>query len=151
MSIRQQRTLPPSLRAQLGFTLVELMVTVAIAMFLLAGVVSIVQNIRTSYFNQQALAQFQDQQRFAITILTDIIQSGGYFPDPTPWTPSNSLPAIGSYGHGHAVLRHPRRRRHSRHRWRAFPDRAERQDHQLQRNQQHRFRPDPAVHEYVHR
>jgi type IV pilus assembly protein PilW len=94
MSIRLQRTLPPSLGAQLGFTLVELMVTVAIAMFLLAGVVTIVQNIRTSYFNQQALAQFQDQQRFALTVLTDIIQSAGYFPDPTAWTPSNSLPLV---------------------------------------------------------
>lgn len=80
-------------RGQRGFTLVELMVTIAIAMFLLGGLVTIVQNVRTSYNQQQALVQLQDQQRFAITLLTDVIQSGGYYDRPTQDTIASALPA----------------------------------------------------------
>ncbi len=76
-----------------GFTLVELMVTVAIALFLIGGLLTVLQNVRGAYNNQQQLTQLQDQQRFALTILADVIQAGGYFPDPTTWTPANSLPA----------------------------------------------------------
>jgi type IV pilus assembly protein PilW len=89
-------------RAQRGFTLVELMVTVAIAMFLLAGLVTILQNVRATYANQQSLAQLQDQQRFAMTVLTDVIQAGGYFPDPLGMTPGSALPAAGAYQVGQA-------------------------------------------------
>jgi type IV pilus assembly protein PilW len=75
-----------------GFTLVELMVTIAIAVFLLGGLVSIVQNVRRTYIQQQALVQLQDQQRFAISLLTDVIQSGGYFDNPTFDTALTALP-----------------------------------------------------------
>jgi prepilin-type N-terminal cleavage/methylation domain-containing protein len=73
---------------QRGFTLVELMVTVAIALFLLGGLVTIVQNVRTANLNQTALAQLADEQRFALTVITDAIQAGGYFADPTTQTNS---------------------------------------------------------------
>lgn len=89
---------PRSSRAQRGFTLVELMVTVAIALFLLYGLVTIVQTVRRTSLDQQALAQLQDQQRFAMTVLTDVIQAAGYFPDPTAWTLTTSLPAAGLFG-----------------------------------------------------
>jgi type IV pilus assembly protein PilW len=88
--------------AQRGFTLIELMITVAIALFLLGGLVTILQNVRSAYDNQQSLAQLADQQRFAMTVLTDVIQAGGYFPDPVNWTPTNSLPAAGAYQQGQA-------------------------------------------------
>ncbi len=78
-----------------GFTLIELMVTVAIALFLLGGLLTVVQNVRATYANQQSLAQLQDQQRFAFTVITDVIQAGSYFPDARVWTPANSLPAAG--------------------------------------------------------
>lgn len=84
--------LPAPARAQRGFTIVELMVTVAIAMFLLGGLVTVVQNVRNTYTQQQALVQLQDQQRFAITLLTDVIQSGGYFDNPTGDTVTTALP-----------------------------------------------------------
>jgi type IV pilus assembly protein PilW len=89
-----------STHAQRGFTLVELMVTVAIALFLLYGLVTIVQTVRRTSVDQQSLAQLQDQQRFAMTVLTDVIQSGGYFPDPTAWTLATSLPAAAPFGQG---------------------------------------------------
>ncbi len=85
-----------------GFTLIELMVTVAIALFLLGGLLTIVQNVRQTYLNQQSLAQLQDQQRFAMTVITDVIQAGGYFPNPTAFTPQNALPAAAPYAQGQA-------------------------------------------------
>jgi type IV pilus assembly protein PilW len=89
-------------RAQRGFTLVELMITVAIALFLLGGLVTILQNVRGAYNSQQALAQLSDQQRFAMTVLTDVIQAGGYFPDPVVWQPTTALPLAGAYAAGQA-------------------------------------------------
>jgi type IV pilus assembly protein PilW len=82
-----------------GFTLVELMVTVAIALFLLGGLVTIVQNVRGAYNNQQSLVQLQDEQRFALTVITDAVQAAGYFPDPTTHTTA-ALPAAGAFGAG---------------------------------------------------
>jgi type IV pilus assembly protein PilW len=78
------------------------MVTVGIALFLLGGLLTILQNVRATYGNQQALAQLQDQQRFAMTVLTDVIQAGGYFPDPVGMTTTSALPAAGAYQAGQA-------------------------------------------------
>jgi type IV pilus assembly protein PilW len=91
---------PRPVRAARGFTLVELMVTVAIALFLIGGLLVTVQNVRGAYNNEQALSQLQDQQRFALTVLGDVIQAGGYFPDPVAWQPTTSLTASGSYAAG---------------------------------------------------
>lgn len=102
MSSRHSTTMGRIARSQRGFTMVELMVTIAIALFLLGGLLTIVQNMRGTYNNQQALAQLQDQQRFALSVLTDIIQAGGYFPDPIGMTPTSALPAVGAYQAGQA-------------------------------------------------
>ena len=102
MSSRPSTTMRRQVHGQCGFTLIELMVTVAIALFLLGGLLTILQNVRATYGNQQALAQLQDQQRFAMTVLTDVIQAGGYFPDPVGMTTSSALPAAGAYQAGQA-------------------------------------------------
>jgi type IV pilus assembly protein PilW len=102
MSSRHSTMIGRIARGQRGFTLVELMVTVAIALFLLGGLVTILQNVRATYNNQQLLAQLQDQQRFAMTVLTDVIQAGGYYPDPLGMTPGSALPAAGAYQVGQA-------------------------------------------------
>jgi len=81
-----------SARRARGFTLIELMVTVAIALFLLGGLVTVLENTRTTYGNQQALAQFQDQQRFAMAVLSSVIEAGGYYPSPTTETQASALP-----------------------------------------------------------
>ena len=94
-------------RAVRGFTLVELMVTVAIALFLLGGLVTIVGNVRQADINQRALAQLQDQERFALTVITDVVQAGGYFPDSVIWTPASSLLQSGNWEAGQAVLGTP--------------------------------------------
>jgi type IV pilus assembly protein PilW len=84
---------------QRGFTLVELMVTVGIALFLLGGLVTIMQNVRQTSITQQRLAELQDAQRFALTVITDAVQAAGYFNDPTAFT-TGSFPIAGAFGNG---------------------------------------------------
>lgn len=107
MSTMPARSLRHAARAVRGFTLVELMVTVAIALFLLYGLVTIVENVRTADINQRALGQLQDQERFALTVITDVVQAGGYFPDAVVWTPASSLlpqtDPTGSWEAGQAI------------------------------------------------
>jgi len=86
-----------------GFTLVELMVTVAIALFLVGGLMTLVGNVRATYTNQQALALLQDEQRFAMTVITDVIQAAGYYPNPVANTETSALPASGSFAAGQAI------------------------------------------------
>ena len=101
----QRTALPPSLRAARGFTVVELMVTIAIALFLLGGLITILQTVRRTYVSQQAQVQLQDQQRFAVTLLTDVIQSGGYYDNPVGDTVLSALPAVApNFGSGQAFF-----------------------------------------------
>ena len=95
MSFTAHRGIPGS--RPRGFTLVELMVTISIALFLLGGLVKIVQNVRRTYGNQQALAQLQDAQRFAMTVITDVVQQAGYFPKPTTQTAAVALPVLAPF------------------------------------------------------
>jgi type IV pilus assembly protein PilW len=91
-------------RAARGFTLVELMVTVAIALFLLGGLVTIVQNVRLTYSSQQGLAQLEDEQRFAMGVIADIVQQAAYYPDPVGQTVDTALPPVGPYQQGQAFF-----------------------------------------------
>jgi type IV pilus assembly protein PilW len=93
---RKNRSQARTLR---GFSLVELMVTISIALFLVGGLLTVVQNVRLTYSNQQALAQLQDEQRFALSMITDAVQSAGYFPDPLNYD-TNSFGASGNFGAG---------------------------------------------------
>lgn len=78
-----------------GYTLIELLVAMAIALFLLAGLLTIVQSTRSAFGTQNQLAQLQDSERLAMTLMTDVIQAAGYFPDPTTNTLA-VLPAVGT-------------------------------------------------------
>lgn len=80
------RTLGRARLRQRGLTLVEMTVTILIALFLLAGLFSMVQSTRHTYTNQTQLAQLQDSERMAMTLLTDVIESAGYYPDPSIYT-----------------------------------------------------------------
>jgi type IV pilus assembly protein PilW len=100
MTNRHSSVLRRAACGERGFTLVELMVTVGIAMFLIAGLVTIVTGVRQTYINQQAFAQLQDEQRFAMTVITDVVQAGGYFPNPALYAPWNALPAAAPYAQG---------------------------------------------------
>ena len=69
-------------RGQRGFTLIELSIAVLIALFLLGGLVTLVIGTRRSSSTQTAVSQLQDNERIAMTMITNIVQKGGYFSDP---------------------------------------------------------------------
>ena len=81
---------------QRGLTLVEMTVTILIALFLLAGLFSMVQSTRHTYTNQTQLTQLQDSERMAMTLITDVVQSAGYFPAPQTNTAIGAFPIVGT-------------------------------------------------------
>jgi type IV pilus assembly protein PilW len=66
---------------QRGYSLIEVAVAMSVALFLLGGMFTVLQSTRKNSGNQNLLAQLQDQQRVAMTMLTDIIQQAGYYPN----------------------------------------------------------------------
>ncbi|HEY2419465.1 MAG TPA: PilW family protein [Steroidobacteraceae bacterium] len=91
-------------RAQNGLTLIELLVALAIGIFLLGGLGIMVQNNKRTFSSQNQLAQLQDSERLAMTMMSDVIQSAGYFPNPTLNTATSSMVAAGSMGSGQALI-----------------------------------------------
>jgi type IV pilus assembly protein PilW len=94
--ITPTRTSPPSARSgAAGFSLVEMMIALAIALFLIAGMVLIFENTKSTYVAETNLGQLEDNERLAMTVIADVIQTAGYFPEPQPATinPQNALPA----------------------------------------------------------
>src|SRR5262245_7214611 len=75
-----------------GFTLVELSVAMVIALFLVAGLFTLEQSTRKTSAQQSGLAQLQDNQRLAMTIMTDVIQTAGFFSRPNVNTVGVALP-----------------------------------------------------------
>ena len=84
---------PSVLRRQRGFTLVELLVALLIGLFLLGGLMTLVQDNQRTFNTQSSLAQLQDGERLAMSIMTDVIQTAGYYPTPQLITPAKALPA----------------------------------------------------------
>jgi type IV pilus assembly protein PilW len=64
---------------QRGFTLVELMIAVVIGLFLVGGLLTLVQAMKRTSVSQSGLSQLQENERMAMTLITDVIQSSGYF------------------------------------------------------------------------
>ena len=89
-------------RTQRGYTLIEVMIAVLVALFLLEGILTIVQNNRKVFGTQNQLAQLQDGQRLVMTMIADVIQTAGYFPDPTANT-SAVLTATAPFVAGQAI------------------------------------------------
>ena len=67
---------------QHGYSLVELLVAIVIALFLIGGVIIIEQSVHTSYADRTGLQKLDDEERFTMTLLTEVVQSAGYYPDP---------------------------------------------------------------------
>ena len=76
-----------------GYSMIELSVALVIALFLLQGLFTILQNTRNASTNQNQLAQLQDQQRMSMTMLTDVIQQAGYYPTAYTTDAATALPA----------------------------------------------------------
>ena len=86
-----------NIRCQRGIGLVEIMVSMVIALFLLLGIGTIFITTRSTYGDQQGLSNLQDNERLAMFMLTNVIQIGGYFPDPVTSTAALSLPVTAPY------------------------------------------------------
>jgi type IV pilus assembly protein PilW len=78
-------------------TLIELLVALSVAVFLLAALMTIVQNTRRAFGTQTQMSQLQDNERLAMTLMGDVIQEAGYYPNPTLYTAAGALPVTGSF------------------------------------------------------
>lgn len=97
MTAQAAKRVPHGRHPATGFALVELMIALAIALLLIAGMISILQSVRNTYNEQQGLAQLQDNARLGMTLMTDVIESAGYFPNPTLYSATIALPASPSF------------------------------------------------------
>jgi type IV pilus assembly protein PilW len=88
---------------QTGFTLVELMIALLIGLFLLGGMSILVFENKRTFGSQNALTQLQDNERLGMSVMTDVIQTTGYFPNPTQNTATGSLAAAGGMVAGQAI------------------------------------------------
>lgn len=79
---------------QLGFSIIELMVAIAIALFIIGAVAAIYLNMRNTFTSQDSLSQLQDNERLALAMLTTTVQSAGYFVNPLTTTAATALPAV---------------------------------------------------------
>ena len=65
-----------------GFTLVELMIAILIGLFLAAGLLTLVQAMKRTNTSQSGLSQLQDNERMGMSLISNAIQSAGYYPNP---------------------------------------------------------------------
>src|ERR1700680_4000349 len=91
------------LKTQRGFTLLEIMIAMSIGLFLLGALMTIVQTNKAVFINQSQLAQLQDSERMAMTLMADVIQGAGYFPDPTVNTAGGTLIASAPFANGQTI------------------------------------------------
>jgi type IV pilus assembly protein PilW len=82
-------------RAHRGYSMIELVVAITIGVFLLMGLFTVFQSQRQVSTEASGLAELEDEERLAMTILTDVIQHGGYFPDPLAEDITGALPPDG--------------------------------------------------------
>lgn len=65
---------------QRGLSLISLMIALLIGTFLLAGLFTVWFQTRQTFSAQNQLAQVQDNQRMALIILGNAVQTAGYYP-----------------------------------------------------------------------
>jgi type IV pilus assembly protein PilW len=86
-----------------GFTLIEMLIAITVGLFLLGGVMTILQDTRRATSSQTEATQLQDSVRLAMSTLTDVIQTAGYYSSPLYSTPQASLTAGGAFTPGQAI------------------------------------------------
>lgn len=92
----KRATNPDNSAQQHGVTLIELLLSMGIGVFLLAGLAMIFISDKISFATQNNLAQMENNQLMAINILTNVIQSAGYYPSSSTPTSTN-LPVESTY------------------------------------------------------
>jgi len=80
--------------AERGLTLIEMLIAILIGMFLTGGLLTLVQSMKRASLNQSGLSQLQDNARMAMTLITDVIKSTGYYSNPLVNTAASSFPVV---------------------------------------------------------
>ena len=75
--IRQRINKP--VRRQLGVSLIELMITIVVALLLLAGLIQVYLSSKQSYNAQEQLARMQESGRFGMDQITADLRRAGYW------------------------------------------------------------------------
>src|SRR5271170_5448989 len=75
-----------------GFTLIELLVAMLLALFLIGGLLTLEQSTRKAFGNQNQLVQLQDDERLAMTLMAEVVEASGYFPNPVLYTQLGEFP-----------------------------------------------------------
>ncbi|HTT13400.1 MAG TPA: PilW family protein [Burkholderiaceae bacterium] len=87
-----------------GIGLIELLIVMAIGLIIVAGILSVLYSTRSTSLAQTGMSQLQDDQRLALTMLTETVQAGGYFPNPLTSSVTTELPANATFANaGQAV------------------------------------------------
>jgi type IV pilus assembly protein PilW len=91
-----------------GHSLMELMIALAIALVMMLGLTTVLVQMKGAFVAQDQLAQLQDNERLALTVLTGSVHSAGYFPDPVSTSAAEALPAesglYGAFAPGQSVV-----------------------------------------------
>jgi type IV pilus assembly protein PilW len=96
-----------AIRREQGYSLIELSVAILIALFLIGGVLVVEQGTHRTYGDQSGIATLQDEERFSMSTLTNVISSAGYYPDPTSTSLAAAFPAAGNFQGGQVVFGPP--------------------------------------------
>ena len=75
------------------------MVSIVIGLFLIAGLLTLVQAMKRTSVSQNGLSQLQDSERMAMSLMTDVIQSSGYFLSPLAQSSTTSFPTLAGYAY----------------------------------------------------
>ena len=85
--------------------MIEIMISLSIALFLMTGLFGLFLSTKQNSVAQSALSQLQDDQRMAMSLLATIIQQAGYFPNPQALTVATALPVDATFlGEGQSVF-----------------------------------------------
>lgn len=88
-------------RKQGGFSVVELMVAMALSLVLMAGVLSILFSTKVTYFANEHTARLQENGRVALDLIVNNLRSSGY---PGCMKPSPSSPFVTSLNSANTLL-----------------------------------------------
>jgi len=77
-----------------GFTLVELMVALTIGLLVTIGILTLLGAMRRTSTSQTGLSTLQENQRIAMSLITDMVQTAGYYPNPVSNSPTTFFTAV---------------------------------------------------------
>ncbi|MCD2511424.1 PilW family protein [Comamonas endophytica] len=83
-----------------GYTLIELMISIAIGLFIALGLSGIYFVAKRNFLDQDSLGATLENQRFVFTVLTDQVQTAGYYPEPMSNNSTLAFPAAANFAVG---------------------------------------------------